>query len=107
MSDTSGRRRRGGGRAGNAARRGGGGVIEQMPWRLPVNTDHPTEPLNQDGVQAIHDGAMRILEEIGIEFYNVEARDLLKDAGCTVNGDNVRAGRDFIMEMIGKAPVGP
>ncbi len=104
MTETGGRRRRGGGRAGNPARRTSAGVIEQMPWRQPVNIDRPTEPLREEGVQAIHDGAMRILEEIGIEFYNAEARDILREAGCTVEGDNVRMGRDFVMEMIAKAP---
>ena len=58
---------RSGGRAGNT-RRDTGRAIEQMPWRIPVNTDRPTEPLNEDGVQAIHQGAMRILEELGVEF---------------------------------------
>lgn len=96
-------RRRGGGRAGNAARRGHE-AISQMPWRLPVNIDQPTEPLDADGVQAIHDGAMRILEEVGIEFLNEEALALFKEAGCTVRGTNVRMGRDWVMEMIGHAP---
>ena len=104
MSDSVKRRPRGGGRAGNAARRGSSGVIEQMPWRQPINMDKPTEPLTEEGVLAIHDGAMRILEEIGIEFYNDEAREILKEAGCTVRGDNVRMGRDFVMEMVAKAP---
>ncbi len=96
-------RRRGGGRAGAANRRGSA-AIEQMPWRIPVNTDRPTEPLTEDGVQAIHDGAMRILEEIGIEFLHEEALTLFKEAGCTVNGTNVRMGRDWVMEMLGHAP---
>lgn len=104
MSEKAERRRRGGGRAGNAARRGTSGVIEQMPWRQPINLDKPTEPLTEEGVHAIHGGAMRILEEIGIEFYNDEARAILKEAGCTVRGDNVRMGRDFVMEMVAKAP---
>ena len=102
MSDTP-RRKRSGGRSGNA-RRDSGNVIEQMPWRIPVNTDRPTEPLDETGVMAIHDGAMRILEEIGIEFLNEEALVILKEAGCTVSGTNVRMGRDFVMEMIAKAP---
>ncbi|MCB1341685.1 MAG: trimethylamine methyltransferase family protein, partial [Pseudooceanicola sp.] len=72
MADTDTKRRRGGGRAGNAARRGVA-VIDQMPWRLPVNLDRPTEPLTEEGVMAIHEGAMRILEEIGIVFLNPEA----------------------------------
>lgn len=104
MVEETERRRRGGGRAGNAARRGSGGVIQQMPWRLPVNMDRPTEPLHPEGIQAIHNGAMRILEEIGIEFYHAEARSLLKEAGCIVDGDNVRMGRDLLMELVGKAP---
>ena len=103
MADDSPRKRRTGGRAGNSARRGTS-LFEQMPWRLPVNTDRPTEPLGEEGVAAIHDGAMRILEEIGIEFLNEEALDLFREAGCTVNGTNVRMGRDWVMEMVGKAP---
>ncbi len=103
MPDSSNRRRRGGGRAGAAARRGTQ-VIEQMPWSIPVNIDRPTEPLDADGVQAIHDGAMRILEEIGVMFLNPEAVRILKQAGCRVQGELVKMDRDFVMEMIAKAP---
>ena len=97
------RRRRSGGRAGNTARRGIE-VIDQLPWQMTANIDRPTEPLDGDGIAAIHDGAMRILEEIGIEFLNTEALAILKAAGCTVEGENVRMGRDFVMEMVTKAP---
>ena len=103
MADTGKTRRRGGGRAGAATRRGTA-AIEQMPWRLPINIDRPTEPLGPEGVQAIHDGAMRILEEIGIEFLNEEALELFKQAGCKVNGTNVRMGREWVMEMLAHAP---
>ncbi|MHA6262511.1 trimethylamine methyltransferase family protein [Arenibacterium sp. CAU 1754] len=103
MAETQTRKRRGGGRAGNAARRGGA-VIDQMPWRVPVNIDRPIEPLDDAGVQAIHDGAMRILEEIGIAFLNPEALEILRKAGCSVTGDVVRMDRDFVMEMVAKAP---
>ncbi len=103
MRDSADRRRRGGGRAGNT-RRAGGQVIEQSPWRIPINTDRPTEPLDEAGVAAIHDGAMRILEEIGIEFLNDEALAIFREAGCTVDGTNVRMGRDWVMEMVAKSP---
>ncbi len=104
MSDTDPKRRaRTGGRAGAKTRRGTA-VIEQMPWNPPLNIDRPTEPLTPEGVEAIHDGAMRILEEIGIEFLNHEALEILRKAGCTVNGENVRMGRDFVMEWISHAP---
>ncbi|MBT6097386.1 MAG: trimethylamine methyltransferase family protein [Marinovum sp.] len=103
MAEPTPKRRRSGGRAGGALRRGSA-AIEQMPWRLPVNPDRPTEPLNEAGVAAIHDGAMRILEDIGIEFLNPEACEILRQAGCTVTGENVRMDRDFVMEMVAKAP---
>ena len=74
MNEEPGRRRRAGGRAGHQTR-AGHTAIAQMPWRIPVNPDRPTEPLDGDGVQAIHRGAMRILADIGIEFLNPEACD--------------------------------
>ena len=103
MADVKERRRRAGGRAGNT-RRTSTEVIRQAPFIVPVNTDRPTEPLGEEGVQAIHDGAMRILEEIGIEFLNAEAIDLFREIGVRVDGTNVRMDRDFVMEMVGKAP---
>ena len=94
-------RRRSGGRAANRRKVG---RVEQTPWRIPRNLDRPTEPLTEEGVQAIHDGAMRILEEIGVDFLNEEALALLKQAGCKIDGEKVFFDRHWIMEMIGKAP---
>jgi len=95
-------KRRSGGRAANT--RGRGPAVAQMPWRLPQNIDAPTEPLSPEGMEAIHDGAMRILEEIGIEFLNEEALDLFKQAGCKVDGQTVYLDRHWVMEMIAHAP---
>jgi len=103
MSSIKSRGKRGGGRAGNAGRRGSSSIL-QMPWKLTTNIDKPTEPLNEEGVKAIHLGAMEILEDIGLEILNGEARDILAKAGCTVVGENVKFDREFIMEMINKAP---
>ncbi|WP_099592781.1 trimethylamine methyltransferase family protein [Paramylibacter kogurei] len=96
-------RKRGGGRAGNQ-RRAIKTAIEQMPFRQPINIDRPTEPLDKDGIQAIHNGAMDILENIGIQFMNPEALAILRKFGCAVDGENVRMGRDMVMEMVAKAP---
>ncbi|MDA8870755.1 trimethylamine methyltransferase family protein [Rhizobiaceae bacterium] len=95
-------RTRGGGRSGNARR--GGPAIRQMPWKVPVNTDAPTEPVDAEGVARIHDTAMRILEDIGIEILNPEAARILGEHGATVNGENVRLGRDMVMEKLALAP---
>ncbi len=103
MTDLTPRRRRGGGRAGAAARRGSA-VIEQRPWQMTVNTDAPIEPLDEDGIAAIHDGAMRILEDVGIEFLNTEALEIFRTAGCKVSGTNVRMDRHWVMEKLATAP---
>ncbi|MDE2789381.1 MAG: trimethylamine methyltransferase family protein [Paracoccaceae bacterium] len=97
------RRRRSGGRRGNQARTPKH-AIEQLPWNPPINVDRPTEPLDEDGVRAIHDGAMRILEEIGIEFLNAESCGILKRAGCRVDEENVRMDREWVLEMIESCP---
>ena len=102
-TDDTPRRRRAGGRRGHAER-AGTAVHEQMPWRQPRNPDRPVEPLDADGVQAIHAGVVRILKEIGIEFLNPEACDVLRRAGATVEGTNVRMDEAFLMEKIGLAP---
>ncbi|MHA1527777.1 MAG: trimethylamine methyltransferase family protein, partial [Alphaproteobacteria bacterium] len=73
MSESTGRRRRGGGRAGNV-RRDTGVAIAQLAWQIPEILDDPTEPLSPEGLAAIDDGAMRILEEIGIDFLHEDAK---------------------------------
>lgn len=112
MSDTA---ELGGGRArgGRSARRGartGQTAINQLPWKLPINPDRPTEPISQEGVEMIHDAAMRVLEEIGIDFLHADATRILVDAGCEKvadvanGGGRVRMGRKFVMEQLAKAP---
>ncbi len=98
------RGRRGGGRAGNL--RGQSRGISQSPWTIPVNSDRPTEPLDAESVEAIHNGAMRILEETGVDFLNEEAKSILKTAGCDVDpsSDRVRMDRAFVMGQVKKAP---
>ncbi len=101
------RGRRSGGRAGN--KRGKGAAIKQIPWTVPVNTDRPTEPLPPEGVEAIHNAAMRVLEEIGIEFLNLEAVEILRKAGCDISNETsesalVKMDRALVMEKIALAP---
>jgi trimethylamine---corrinoid protein Co-methyltransferase len=103
----TGRGRRHGGRAGN--QRGRGGAVAQMEWHIPLNSDDPIEPLPPEGVEAIHDGAMRILEEVGVEFLNREAVEIFRKEGCLVSGESdngalVRMGREFVMEKVALAP---
>jgi trimethylamine--corrinoid protein Co-methyltransferase len=99
------RSRRSGGRAGNL-RRAGGPAIRQLAWTMPQNRDRPVEPLTPEDVERVHNGAMRILEEIGILFLNDEALGVLKATGCDVDMDSkrVRMDRAFVLEQVRKAP---
>ena len=96
-------RTRSGGRAGNQ-RRAVKTVIEQMPFKQPINTDRAIEPLDEEGVNAIHEGVIKILEDIGIEFMNPQALEIMKKGGATVDGENVRIGRELLAEMLSYVP---
>jgi trimethylamine---corrinoid protein Co-methyltransferase len=106
----SGERARRGGRSANARR--GGAAVSQMPWGVPENPDRPTEPLPMEGVLAIHNAAMTILEDIGIEFLNLEAIAVLEafvpDGVIIENrhaeGARIRMDREFVMAKIKLAP---
>ncbi|MEM9050099.1 MAG: trimethylamine methyltransferase family protein [Pseudomonadota bacterium] len=98
-------RRRHGGRAGNS-RRSARAALSQLDWCLPEIHDAPTQPLGVDGIHAIDDAAMRVLEEIGILFLNREARELLAKAGAIVDHDtfNVRMDRAMVRAYLAHAP---
>ena len=81
-------------------------ALNQLPWQQLRYLDQPTEPLSEEGLEHVHDAAMRILEEVGIDFLNEEARSILKSAGCDLepDSDRVRMDRGFVMEQIALAP---
>ena len=97
--------RRSGGRSRKSARQSKKS-IDQLEWGIPYNTDNFVEPLSEEGVNKVHNATMQVLEEIGIEFLNEEAKKVLSEAGCKVdrNSDNVKMDRSWVKEMISKAP---
>ena len=80
--------------------------LAQLPWGQPRYLDAPIEPLDVEGIDKIHNAAMRILEEIGIDFLHDDAREILARAGCDVKKDSVtvRMDRALVMEQVAKAP---
>jgi len=93
------------GRRGRDRRERSAGV-NQRPWRQVENPFPPLEILNEDGLKAIEDTALTILEEIGMDFLHPSAHDILKKAGAKVEpgSDRVRFDRDLVMESVAKAP---
>jgi trimethylamine--corrinoid protein Co-methyltransferase len=75
----------------------------QAQPRLPFA---PVPAVSADELEAIHEASLTILEEIGMDVLDAEARDLLRDAGADVaaEGQRVRFARGVVAGAIGKAP---
>jgi trimethylamine---corrinoid protein Co-methyltransferase len=70
-------------------------------WTNPLK---PYDILSAEQVEAIHEQAMMILEEIGVDFLHEQAREVFKREGMAIDGDRVRFDRAFVMEQAAKAP---
>lgn len=112
MRERTGRRRTGRRRGGNAdageaislaARR-----VPQLEWRAVENPYGPMHVLSEEAIEKIHDASLTVLEEIGIDFLNPEAREVLRAAGADVapegSGERVRLDRALVMEKIASVP---
>ncbi len=62
------------------------------------------EVCNQEGVERIHDFAMRVAEEIGCEFQDEESLDYWRQTGAEIIGQRVKIGRDELLDLIAKIP---
>ena len=93
--------RRGGGRSGRGARTK---AFPQKPFRQPRRRFAPMQMVSADELEAIHATSLTILEEIGMDFLNAEARDILARAGAKVDGLRVRFDRGLIEQAIATAP---
>lgn len=83
-----------------------GAKVEQAAYRQLRNPYKPFEILSSDQIEAIHDASMRILEDVGIDVQNHDARRILREAGFDVSkdGERVRMDGDGLMELVGHAP---
>jgi trimethylamine--corrinoid protein Co-methyltransferase len=93
-----------GGRSARGGRRSGD--IAQKPFRQPCRRFPPMEIVSADELEAIHRASLIILEEIGMDFLNAEARRLLREAGADVRegSQRVRFDRGLIEEKIRTVP---
>lgn len=90
-------------------RRSGGGMSSATSNPAYVRMHNPFTPqsaFSSDQIAAIHDGALRILEELGIKVLLDEGREIFRHAGAIVADDQqmVRIGRDIVAEALTKAP---
>src|SRR4051812_33069477 len=96
------RRRRSGGREGHARST----VPAQRPWAQPRMRYRPTEVISADELESIHVGSLRVLSEIGMDFLDPDAREILRAAGAETSPDSqrVRFDPDMVTELIRTAP---
>jgi trimethylamine--corrinoid protein Co-methyltransferase len=96
------RRRRTGGRAGHERHL----LPQQRPWAQPRMHYAPTEVISADELESIHIASLRVLSEIGMDFLDADAREVLKAAGAQVEPDTqrVRFDPDMVTDAIKTAP---
>jgi trimethylamine--corrinoid protein Co-methyltransferase len=80
--------------------------VPQPPWAPIRNPLPPLDLLDEEGLQKIDNTALRVLEELGIEFLSDEALDVFAKAGCKVDRSTklVRFDRAMVNEVVRKAP---
>ena len=95
-------RRRSGGRSAHVR----SDLPPQRPWAQPRIRYRPTEVLSADEIESIHQASLRVLAEIGMDFLDDDARDLLQAAGADVRPDSSRVRFDpaMVEERIRTAP---
>jgi len=92
------RRRRTGGREGRAAARLAA-VAERVPFITRQLT--PVEVVSEEGIATIEHNADTILEQVGIDFREApDALELLRGAGCDVDGERVRFPRGLARQLV-------
>jgi len=68
------------------------------------NTLKPVDILSDEQVQQVHEHAMLILQEIGVDFLHPKAIDTFQRAGLKIEENRVRFEAAFVEEQVGKAP---
>src|SRR5689334_1600517 len=62
------------------------------------------EVLTEEQLDLVHERAMTVLEEIGTDVRHPQALEVLAGLGQKIDGERVRWDREFVMEMLAKAP---
>lgn len=82
------------------------GEVVQRPWAQLSRPYEPVKVLSEDQVNAIHNAALRVLEEVGLRVLDSQARALFRRAGASVEeaAMQVRFDKTMIMDLAAKAP---
>ena len=80
--------------------------LEQLPLRQLRNPYSPINVLSEESLELIHDGSMRVLEQIGLQVVNERAKKLMIEHGATIDEKTgyVQMQREMVMEKISTIP---
>ncbi|WP_298610015.1 trimethylamine methyltransferase family protein [uncultured Thiothrix sp.] len=80
--------------------------LHQLPWQQLKNPYKPIEIIYEEQIEQIHNTSMRILEEVGMDILDDEARALMKQCGAkiTAGSNRVQFDRHMIMDYISSVP---
>jgi trimethylamine---corrinoid protein Co-methyltransferase len=87
-----------------AEARSGVRLPQQRAFSQPRLRYAPTEVVSADELEHIHLSSLRVLEEIGMDVLNDEARAMLVAAGAKADGERIRIGADSVMAAMATVP---
>ena len=76
----------------------------QERYRHLTHGMQPQALFSDDKIAALHDAALRGLEELGIAFALPEAREIFAKAGAKISDEMVYIGRDIVKEALANCP---
>ena len=81
-------------------------AVRKTDYRNLRNTFAPQAVFSDDEVAAIHETALRVLEELGMKVLLPDARDYFRSAGAIIDEDTlmVRIGRDIVEAALATTP---
>ncbi|TXH67426.1 MAG: methyltransferase [Thiothrix sp.] len=80
--------------------------LHQQPWQTLKNPYKPIEIIYEEQIEQIHNASMRILEEVGMDILDDDARALMAKCGAkvTAGSNRVYFDRHLIMDYIASVP---
>ncbi|WP_020395679.1 trimethylamine methyltransferase family protein [Thiolinea disciformis] len=80
--------------------------LHQLPWQQLKNDYKPIAVIYEEQLEQIHHTSMRILEEVGMDILDDDARALMKHCGAnvTAGSNRVQFDRHMIMDYLATVP---
>ncbi len=66
--------------------------------------NQPLKVLSDRDIEHLHSTSLQVLEEVGTNFHNADALQILSQAGCRVEGPNVRFPQKLVGQAIDTVP---